>query len=405
MHKRIILGYLSINILCAVSAYAESSDVITIIGPDGLPMIVPHPERLQSKKQQSQSSPPQKKSSIFNFLAKKQRSEPEPSRQLPASSQPDQPEQQQTRKVIDISDQKSKQASRLPVITPASVKAVPTQNVQQNTVNERSDHTSSKQPPIQDSSPVQVVKTEAAKAGQSGKSEDLPYRLIDGEKYYETEYLESKEFNLENKKRFYQIPTGTGDMAGGASNWDVVEREKGVDMSWFNTRNNANTADQQEAVILGQSYKIIAKEDLIAALPLQCIDDKAKRKSKIFKKDDTLSLFPTAPFNDEFDYELIALSQPIQNFKLTSYANGNKSPTYYWPIAVFLDEQGCIIEGASAFHTRSYPSTLLQNEAVEGVIHVPQKSKYVMLSALEQAADLPELKLSHQGQIKLTVLR
>ena len=48
---------------------------------------------------------------------------------------------------------------------------------------------------------------------------------------------------------------------------------------------------------------------------------------------------------------------------------------------------------------------MLQSSSIDGVIHVPKDSQYLMLSALEYGADVPQLKLSNEGQIKLTVLR
>ena len=200
--------------------------------------------------------------------------------------------------------------------------------------------------------------------------------------------MESKEFNLDEKKRFYQIP---GQVGG---NWDVIEREKGIDMSWFRTTQQQHKP--QETIVLGKDYKVLSKAQLSDVLPLQCVDAKAQRKAKSLSVEKPLSLWSRPSLAECFD---------CPNIKLSSYANQMNNPTYYWPMAVFLDEQGCIVEGASAFYTQAYPMTMLQNASIEGVVHIPKNSKYILLTALEYAVDLPDFKLSHQGQIKLTVLR
>lgn len=321
MRNNTILSCLVVGTLFLHHAYANTSGFITIIGPDGLPMVVPHPESSKEEKASSSNHVPQTTKS----------------------------------------------------------------NTETKTSSVNSPSIQTLSPPPE---PTQGISEEQSQ----------PYRLIEGEKYYEAEYLESKEFNLDNKKRFYQIPTGSG-----AANWDVVEREKGADMSWFQASKAMSV--KPEVIVLGTDYTVIPKDELVAVLPIQCVDDKAKRKSKTFQKDNTLALFPRRPFKDEFDYELVQLNSSVQNFRLESYASSQKNPTYYWPIVIFLDEKGCMIEGASAFYTKSQTATALQSESIEGVVHVPEQSRYVMLTALEQAMDVPELKLSNQGQIKLTVLR
>ena len=49
-----------------------------------------------------------------------------------------------------------------------------------------------------------------------------------------------------------------------------------------------------------------------------------------------------------------------------SFAASNSTPLYYWPLAIFLDEKGCILEGASGFKSKSYPSTILQHASIQG---------------------------------------
>ena len=88
-----------------------------------------------------------------------------------------------------------------------------------------------------------------------------------------------------------------------------------------------------------------------------------------------------------------------------SYASNTDKPTYYWPLVIFLDKSGCILEGVSGFKNQKIPATLLQHAALQGVIKIPPKSYYMMMTSLASAVDVPEQELSNQGQIKIAALQ
>ena len=44
-------------------------------------------------------------------------------------------------------------------------------------------------------------------------------------------------------------------------------------------------------------------------------------------------------------------------------------------------------------------------EKIEGVIHVPLKSQYILLTPLASAIDLENRALTNQGQLKLIAIR
>ncbi len=358
-YSKVVLGTVFSSFIGVSVGFAADTGFVTIIGPDGFPLVVPHPEphKIKGNTETKKSVPV-----------------------APAEQKKQQIEVFQKQEVIVVNGDKEE------VLTPQNTIAHITVDTTQNNVKAQQN--------------MSATNTATAKAMAMAQPEELltePFRIIDGEKYYEAEYLESKEFNLDEKKRFYQIP---GQVGG---NWDVVEREKGVDMSWFRVTQQQN--QPKETVVLGKDYKVLSKAQLIEVLPLQCVDAKAQRKAKSLSMEKPLSLWSRPSLDGSFDYQLVLLDAAIQNIKLSSYANQTNNPTYYWPMAVFLDEQGCIVEGASAFYTQSYPMTMLQNASIEGVVHIPKNSKYILLTALEYAVDLPDFKLSHQGQIKLTVLR
>lgn len=387
MCNRTILCSLLISGSLFQSGIAQQTEMVTIIDPDGRPMIVPRPIEATPKVKQEKIDQDVSKEGFFSFFKSKK---------------------EKTKvKIVENNEKVSAQKSNTATIP---VTAVIEQPIVETKVLDAVS-------PTPDPIPVQKIRSDSNTLQQVGtesitntsevvntvptanqETSNLPYRIIDGEKYYESEYLESMEFNVDHKKRFYQIP----NVAGGAS-WDVLEREKGVDMSLFQsvvTQKKASNA----AVALGLYYKVLSKDEISQVLPIQCVDQKVQAKAKKLLSDKPLSLWPRAPLHDHFDYQLIALEDTIQNFKITSYGSNQVDPTYYWPMAIFLDRDGCLIEGASAFFSTAYPSTMLQNASIEGVIHVPNQSKFVLLTALEQAVDVPTLKLSNQGQIKLTVL-
>lgn len=383
---------LFISLLLVQSGIAQQPDMVTIIGPDGRPMIVPRPIEAMPKAKEEKKAKEDKvdqdasKEGFFSFFkSKKEKTEV---KVIPNNEKVLLPESNISTTLVTTVIEK-------PLVESKAVKVqmpdpAPAQKMQSDS------NTSQQVKIISNPDESHVVNTVPPSKQEAS---DLPYHIIDGEKYYESEYLESKEFNLDNKKRFYQIP----NVAGGAS-WDVLEREKGADMSLFQsdvkTQKIANIP-----VALGVNYKVLSKDELSQALPIQCVDQKAQTKSKKLLINRPLSLWPRAPFHDQFDYQLVALEEGIQNFKITSYGSHVDHPSYYWPMAIFLDRNGCLIEGASAFFSTAYPSTMLQNESIEGIIHVPNESKFVLLTALEQAVDVPTLTLSNQGQIKLTVLK
>lgn len=403
------------------SSSANSNDLITIIGPDGLPIVVPvqkpdtskNTDRDRRLKKQSTNDDKSEKKSWFRLFSKDNSKAPdtaantgksEPLRQLKTAENTHSKvatanvvAPQVPQKSADVRKEVRSVTSKVKAKQSSVSKAVPVSDVVDPKVSQSTKVESVQQQNTVVDAPIGSIQIPVAES-----SEDVPYRVIDGEKYYQAEYLESKEFNLEDRKRFYQIPSGVDGVSSGAANWEVLERQKGVDMTVFR---GVEQQPQKTVVALGTSYHVISKAELTQAVPVQCVDDKAIRKSKNFGRDDSVSFFPRAPFNDEFDFELLDFDKTVQNLKITSYASSNKSPTYYWPIAIFLDQNGCIIEGASAFHTQTNPATMLQSSSIDGVIHVPKDSQYLMLSALEYGADVPQLKLSNEGQIKLTILR
>ncbi|AVZ85021.1 FilE [Acinetobacter sp. WCHA45] len=214
------------------------------------------------------------------------------------------------------------------------------------------------------------------------------------------EYLEDQEFNLEGKKRFYTMPDGTGRL-------ETIERKKGVSRSILDKILNKSN-QSLNSITLSNNYVRLSAQDLSLAFENDRCFLESYSKNKTIKSlvpEKEIGLWPRKPIKEKFEYELVKLDQNIQYMQFDSYASNTDKPTYYWPLVIFLDKSGCILEGVSGFKNQKIPATLLQHAALQGVIKIPPKSYYMMMTPLASAVDVPEQELSNQGQIKIAALQ
>ena len=236
-------------------------------------------------------------------------------------------------------------------------------------------------------------------------TENTAFVDIDGQQYVKNEYLEDKEFNLEGKKRFYTMPEGIIDLKHGATRLQTVEREKGVGKSTMQSLFKRNVMQDTGPITLAKTYYRISQADAIDGLGQQCFSEKKLKKVKKLDLNKEVNFWPRAPLNDEFDFEVAALNSSVQNIQLNSYASRQNNPTFYWPFVVFLDAKGCVLEGAGGYKNQEGASTLIQHEKIEGVLHVPANSKYILLTPLASAIDVEDRALTNHGQVKLVAIR
>ncbi len=234
-----------------------------------------------------------------------------------------------------------------------------------------------------------------------------PFTTIDGQQYVNNEYLENKEFNLDDKKRFYSLPEGVIDKNGGGVRLQTIERAKGVNRSFLDTvlKNTRQDVAPERALVLASTYYRLPKSQVEQTIEKTCFSGKKFKKPKELLRDDQLALFPKAPLQDIFDYELVKLPETVQDIKLTSFASSDSKPKFYWPFVVFLNEQGCVLEGAAGFKSEQLPATMLQHTAIQGLIKLPAQTRYLLMTPLATALDVDENALSNQGQITLTAIR
>ena len=410
----------------------------TIIGPDGRPMVVQIQEKSPKKVQLKEKIPFSQKSdsSVGEIKVK-----PQPSVQaeiLEKNLKPKHVTQQVFQSTVTTSRQPQlnqaplaeKVASVQPKVIniPVDVKDSierQSKNTQSAQFQQPEEMTQVQSLKFEEITPVQPLKIEEktlstnkiAIADVKSKTPPLEqqaattnqtargFSTIEGEKYVNNEYLEDKEFNLEGKKRFYTLPEGVIDNKVGQTRMQTIEREIGVSRSVIDRLFQRDQPIDHGPITLATSYYRVSKADAVQGLGQQCFVNKKIKKAKELDLQQDINLWPRAPLADEFDYEVVKLKSPLQNIRINSFASKIQNPTFYWPFVVFLDQKGCVIEGAGGFKNNDGQADAFYHEKIEGIIQVPSESQYLLLTPLASAIDVDGRVLSNQGQLKLTAIR
>ena len=265
------------------------------------------------------------------------------------------------------------------------------------TVIDEYGHMRSIQKHAADSNPSRLSALPAA-----SQSAANPLTTIDGQQYVDSEYLEKRQFNLAGKKTFYSMPDGQGGT-------QVVERVPGAvqpeDPPDLIPANNIN----EPLVTLSTQYTRISAEEITPLIGIKCLTYSALDKAKILR-DQQLIVWPRsdAPMINHrasLNYVVVKLGAHNRDISLQSIAPLGRQSDYYWPLPIFLDEHGCVLEGVNAFYQKTLPSTMLQPSVIVGNLHVPEHAEYLMLTPLHDATDLPKIRLSEVGQVRLIPLR
>ncbi|KPA47960.1 protein FilE [Acinetobacter baumannii] len=408
-YKGIFRPKVAITTLCVAIAsisvsYADG--FYTIIGPDGRPMIVPS-KRIDQKKQpipkieerkpQTQQNPlivdsvqktSKEKEQIKNSPKKLEQHVQEKLNTAPTAPTPTAPTapqktQKNTKTVSVVSDDLKTSPEKNKIIESGNAPSVSNNEWQKKLVLV----------------PPPIKSTSQAAPSSDSSLDKSKFTTIDGVEYVNNEYLEDQEFNLEGKKRFYLMPDGLGRT-------ESVERKKGVSRSTLDQLFNRQTQDQDSTVVLAPTYMRLSSQELEAAFEQdKCFIKDYKKSIKTLSINKEVNLWPRKPLKEKFEYELVQLNPSVQHLKVISFASSNEKPLYYWPLVVFLDDKGCILEGVSGFKSKSYPSTMLQHASIQGVLKVPPSAHYIMMTPLSSAVDVTEKELTNQGQIQISVLR
>lgn len=423
VEKKIVVTslWLALSFSLATSV-SYAANFYTIIGPDGHPMIVQKPEVTpkldvkQKNKQIQEAKPIQQTQQIQETQAAKpnvqaieapaivKQSQKEiTSKNMPSAATTVQPAHQpvlmghkaKIQSPVQLPDQPLPQASQTIVPHVEKSPQQPADIIQQtNKVEKREKIT------LVDQTVTKTNKEVALKSAQT--IEDQHFTVIDGEQYVNNEYLEDREFNLEGKKRFYMTP----EIGAVHGRYETIERQKGLSASLLNSIRGNSESKEKKPVVLSSTYFRLPKDEVVHNLEQACFSGKKIAKAKDLSiKNQEVGLWPVAPIKETFAYEVVKLDSQVQNILLTSYASSSKLQSYYWPLVVFLDEQGCVLEGVSGFKNEESHDNNLQYAAMEGVLRKPDQAVYLFLTPLSSALDVENKQLTNYGQIKLSVIQ
>ncbi len=426
---------LALLLFCSSGGMAIGEGFYTIIGPDGHPIVVPQRNDAKNTQKQAVQEAEQKRlQAVQKRQEALQKQQDEQNKQLQKQGQNQQ--QIYTAPVVNAPDaaviQQSQvqQPQTVPVIEKNQSKAEPVLTQQGNVqpaVVISANQVSSVEQKIENKvassqATLSQTATEPQKTVRSvdqvvtaaplspptvhtaSKPEEIQqgFTEIDGVKYVDNEYLEAHEFNLEGKKRFYVMPD-TG-LTGGR-HFETVEREKGIGQTLIEKIQRQKPAEP-ETISLASTYYRLPKDDVVESLAKACFTGKRIDKAKTLdQKNQEVGFWPVPPLREDFAYEVVKLDQSIQDIRLTSYASSNKAPSFYWPLVVFLDQKGCVIEGVSGFKNHEIEADNFQHAALEGVLKKPQSAAYLFMTPLSSAVDAENKQLTNQGQVKLSVIR
>ncbi|MCL6246276.1 putative pilus assembly protein FilE [Acinetobacter sp. ANC 4945] len=448
--KRILFIKTLLALSVVQVSYANAGAFHTIIGPDGRPMVVQVQEKPAKKSKESptvktiNSQPVQQITQPSVSISPSQTKTPMTRQTTPTAQTVEslksqrlsvrEPEKRDEIKAVTVDKIKNVSGDKVPKseksvqASDTSAKVLPsttwTEKLQQSELTQPRETYGTKVLAEKDKPVVEkklltekVVSTDQSVQTSGENLENNPskqltkakqeqgFSTMAGEKYVKNEYLEDKEFNLEGKKRFYTMPEGVIDSKMGQTRMQTIEREKGVSRSVIDNLFKRNQPEDTGPITLATSYYRVSQADTIQGLGQQCFSNKKMKKAKELDLAQDINLWPRAPLSDEFDYEVVKLKSPLQNIRIHSFASKVQNPTFYWPFAVFLDKNGCVMEGAGGFKNNQGEADHLYHEKIEGVIQVPKGSQYLFLTPLATAIDVDGRVLTNQGQLKLTAIR
>lgn len=236
-------------------------------------------------------------------------------------------------------------------------------------------------------------------------SREAATSTLNGETYIDSEYLEKREFNLDEKKKFYAVPDGLGGT-------QIVERVPGAIDEQKKTDIGTLIKDGDlppPLVTLSDQYQRVPAAEITPLIGMKCLSTQALRQPRIMREEQLIlwprSDAPKVNNHAGLNYLVVEFRSSTRDLSLQSFAPLGRQSDYYWPLPIFLDADGCVLEGVNGFYQKTLPETVLQPSILVGTLHVPEHSRYMMLTPLVEAIDLPKTKLSEVGQIRLIPLR
>jgi len=233
---------------------------------------------------------------------------------------------------------------------------------------------------------VQVIKGDATESKQSivaepqNKSQPLVEKKpvykyeLEGEEYIDAEIAEKKQAEQNAKKnRFYYVPTG-------ALGEKVLESEQSA---------GASPVKKAPEIIkpllkLSSEYQKLSKEWLLLKqqqLSSYCEHQKSLKPIRAFKESNPLWI-EKADFVGSQPDKILMLDNSTSveaTVAISNFSNSHQNPKFYLPMIVFLNEQGCVLEGAWRYWSQAKPANDNQYSSVEGLLIIPVSTKYILL--------------------------
>ena len=161
-------------------------------------------------------------------------------------------------------------------------------------------------------------------------------RQLEQESYIDSEVLEQKNFNPDDKKRFYYVPDG-------AMGSKVIESEDGLSRS---VAPEVFAAVSRKAIVSPQyQYIDAASWGVMYQRQSACLDVGYLHKHAKPLTDKS-NIWVRQNFEQANEPEaVLALSQldsSSQQLRLESFATTYKRPSYYLPVVPFVDSKGCV---------------------------------------------------------------
>lgn len=217
----------------------------------------------------------------------------------------------------------------------------------------------------------------------------------DNEKYIDSDVLKNKAFNQTDKKRFYSIPTVNGSV-------DNIENPNRIDTNNQQDQSVIDLSLLNNPLTVSSSYRTISKKSVQNMFGQQCFAKTHFVKLKKLTSKEPLNLWPRPK---SFDANVLQMDiiniDNIKAMSLLSFSNKANDADYYWPLVVFLDKQGCILEAVDRYVTQDIKATWLQKASLKGNLLVPKQTQYVMLTPMSQTVSLPNVSLSKKGALKI----
>lgn len=196
---------------------------------------------------------------------------------------------------------------------------------------------------------------------------------LDGEEYMDAEVLEQNKANQKPKTRFYYVPTG-------ALGEKVVESEAGIAVA----PTSMLIEPVKPMLKFSPDYQVLDKDWLLSKqtdLQQYCQHHQKLKPARLVKKSNALWI-DAAEFISNQPDKILLLEQTLltsTTIRLSSFANSYKTPKFYLPMMIFLNEQGCVLEGAWQYWSQAKAANDNQYSAVEGLLALPVGSKYIVL--------------------------